>query len=278
VNGMFLGAGRDVLGPGKVGGGKKGGEDAGGDELLSSLLGEIEANPMSIGAAPKRNPFQGKRSAAADAVSSARPAMPNYRPNSSVPGGRGAPQSGFGASAGDAHSDYTRAPPRMNMADFLEEGDAPPPQVELMSRGGRGTDGGMGDAMDTSGNGFTVGQSEVMEEEEGGGNSGKPHVPFLKEEEKGTGLDWFRVVDENDSSSQGNNNTSNSSDPAGAAGAVAPAVGSVGGAGILPPLEDDGTLSLFWIDAYAQQTHTQGSLSLSHHVPTPTPILQCHIL
>ena len=111
VNGMFLGAGRDVLGPGRVGGGKTGVQDTGGDELLSNLLGEIEANPMSIGAAPKRNPFQGKRSAAADAVSSARPAMPNYRPNSSVPGGgRGGSQSYHASN--DANMDYTRAPPR----------------------------------------------------------------------------------------------------------------------------------------------------------------------
>ena len=43
VNSMFLGAGRDVIGPNKKGAASKGGAaDEGGDELLSSLLGEIE--------------------------------------------------------------------------------------------------------------------------------------------------------------------------------------------------------------------------------------------
>ena len=265
VNGMFLGAGRDVLGPGRVGGGKTGVQDTGGDELLSNLLGEIEANPMSIGAAPKRNPFQGKRSAAADAVSSARPAMPNYRPNSSVPGGgRGGSQS-YNAS-NDANMDYTRAPPRMNMADFLEEGDMPPPQQEPVTMSIGGPAGG--DAMETSPTtgGFVPGQSEVMEEEEGvssGGAGNMPHVPFQKEEEKGAGLDWFRVVDENDGGSQGN---SQDQATAQAASAV-PAVGSVGGAGQLPPLEEDGTLSFFWIDAM-RTTSTRPAPSTSRKVRT----------
>ena len=62
--------------------------------------------------------------------------MPNYRPNSSVPGGGGRGGSQSYHASNDANMDYTRAPPRMNMADFLEEGDMPPPQQEpvTMSR------------------------------------------------------------------------------------------------------------------------------------------------
>ena len=48
VSSMFLGAGRDVIGPGnKSAKAKTGGADDGGDDLLSSLLGEIESDPLS---------------------------------------------------------------------------------------------------------------------------------------------------------------------------------------------------------------------------------------
>ena len=81
---------------------------------------------------------------------------------------------------------------------------------------------------------------------------------------KGAGLDWFRVVDENDGGSQGN---SQDQATAQAASAV-PAVGSVGGAGQLPPLEEDGTLSFFWIDAYEDHINAPGSVYLFGKVRT----------
>ena len=113
VSSMFLGAGRDVIGPSKaLGGAKK--TDANDDALLEGLIGEIEHDPMGIGI---KRPAA-KRTAAASAVSAARPAMPQYKPNSMLPLGRPAAPAESGAST---HDDYRRAPPRLSAADLCED-------------------------------------------------------------------------------------------------------------------------------------------------------------
>ena len=123
VNAMFLGAGREAIGPNQAK--KSAATDAdGGDELLSSLLTEVEQDPMGVRMQPKRNPF-GKRSAAADALAAARPAMPSYKPGAAMPGGGGGRGGGdFGSGGfggGNDLTDYSRTVPKMNMAMFDDD-------------------------------------------------------------------------------------------------------------------------------------------------------------
>ena len=89
-------------------------------------------------------------------------------------------------------------------------------------------------------------------------------VPFAKGEEKGTGLDWFQVVDENASSQgAGSQGSGAGSQPSGGA--------AVGGVGALPPLAEDGSLHFFWTDAYEDAINAPGSVFLFGKVATGEP-------
>ena len=74
-------------------------------------------------------------------------------------------------------------------------------------------------------------------------------VPFAKEEVGGGGLDWFQVVDEGAVDSSASQSASSQS--------VAP-VGS--SAGSLPPLASDGSLHMYWLDAYEDNINAPGSV------------------
>ena len=248
VSSMFLGAGRDVIGPSK-GGAKTSGGDDGGDALLSSLLGEIEADPMGIKVAAGRQSL-GRRTAAAASVAAARPAMPHYRPNAA---GRTVPPQP--ALAANDHADYRRAPPRLSAADFAEEGDEPvmaeaeEDPADAPTTTSPTADGEAPAPMDTSSSrpGFVDG---------GAVDDDAPRAaPFMSEEAQCDGVDWFRVCDTGE-------------EPSKPASALLPTESAGVGSGSLPPLAEDGSLHFFWLDAYEDANNAPGCVYLFGKVKT----------
>jgi len=257
VNGMFLGAGREVLG-GKAG--KAASKDEAGDALLDSLLGEIKEDPLTL--APS------SRAATAGATAK-RQALPTFRAKIAGGGGGGGGGAGGGGTYGIA------PPPRRSFDD-----DAPPARATAAGSaskdrsGGGGGGGGWDALLARQEDDIEGGAAQPMEEEEGapapdeaaqGGESpaadgraadgeaedGPRAVPFMRAAEVSTGVDWFQVVD--DSAADG---AASTPEPA----SSAPASG--GGTGSLPRCEEDGTLSFYWLDAYEDELHAPGSLYL----------------
>jgi len=167
---MFLSAGREVMGPGGQIARAKSVEDTDGDELLSSLLGEIEADPMSttLGATGRKPHF--KRSATASAIAAARPSMPSFKPGSAR-----VDRSLDGGIRDCRHlegGDYSRAPPSLagGMPEWDEDemvGLSPAPDAAIISRSNgsskrvegavpRVLDGVPGLAQDANGSGVAV--------------------------------------------------------------------------------------------------------------------------
>jgi DNA polymerase alpha subunit A len=289
VNAMFLGAGREVIGPSKKGGGAAAAGD-GDDALLSSLLGEIESDPMGLAAAPARNPWGKRGSAAAATLAAARPANPNFRPQ--MRGISGVAGTGGGGSAGaETTDDYRRAPPKLDMMDLLDDSERPRPSAAASSSAAADEaampfdDGAgaisYGEPSAVKGEGGAAAEDEPMappQAEEAGAaagpeggepadaSGGASHVPFMKAQAKATGMDWFQMVDETGgAASQGD-------EAAGVAGAASGSAqgsaGAVGGAGTLPPLEEDGSLNFFWIDAYEDALNAPGSVYIFGKVRT----------
>jgi hypothetical protein len=87
----------------------------------------------------------------------------------------------------------------------------------------------------------------VAEEEEGPRRA----IPFMREVEAATGIDWFQVIDD----------TAPSSTPADSAPVAV---------GTLPPLEQDGSLRFYWLDAYEDELHAPGSVYLFGKVAAAT--------
>ena len=89
----------------------------------------------------------------------------------------------------------------------------------------------------------------------------------MKEEAKGTGLDWFQMVDE---SADTDNAAGSSGATTTAPGAAAASVGGIGAssAGGMPPLEEDGSLHFYWIDAYEDSLNAPGSVYIFGKVRT----------
>ena len=242
VSSMFLGAGRDVIGPSKaLGGAKK--TDANDDALLEGLIGEIEHDPMGIGI---KRPAA-KRTAAASAVSAARPAMPQYKPNSMLPLGRPAAPAESGAST---HDDYRRAPPRLSAADLCEDfvGDGGGPGASAADAAVKMEDVAAAEDFGAPAEDFGA---PAADEADDMGDGIKRVVPWARKEAASTGLDWFAVVeDESGASSQ-----EVASQPS-AGSAVA------GADGQMPPTEEDGSIRMYWIDAYEDQLNAPGTVYL----------------
>ena len=180
VSSVFLGAGRDVIGPSK-GGSKKtaGAADDGGDELLSNLLGEIEADPMGVSAPRARNPYR-NGTAAGRSLAAARPNMPTYRPGSMHPmhESAAAPRQRQRADEGD----YVGAlPPRMDTVDGFDE---PLADVDVDGHDASSKAEAHGAYDDAAG-------AMQLESEAAEGNA-QP-VPFMTKVAESTGLDWFQV-------------------------------------------------------------------------------------
>ena len=227
VSSMFLGAGRDVIGPSKaLGGAKK--TDANDDALLEGLIGEIEHDPMGIGI---KRPAA-KRTAAASAVSAARPAMPQYKPNSMLSLGRPAAPAESGAST---HDDYRRAPPRLSAADLCEDflGDGGGPGASAADAAVKMEDVAAAEDFGAPAEDFGA---PAADEADDMGDGLKRVVPWARKEAASTGIDWFAVVeDESGASSQ-----EVTSQPS-AGSAVA------GVDGQMPPTAEDGSIHMFWI-------------------------------
>ncbi|KAL1526185.1 hypothetical protein AB1Y20_014913 [Prymnesium parvum] len=243
VNGMFLGAGREVIGGAKA---KVRMGDDGGEALLSSLLGDIEADPMGMKAAAV-----GKRSAYSASVSAARPALPTYRPTIIQPDG--------GISAAP-RSEYGRAVPHFSLDEFDNDAGSPMPPPANVSKNGSSKRIESFDPEDIEAGGFGSMEAddqveekpvrtklEVVEEQE---DVSRPFVPFMTEQAASTGLDWFQVCEE-----EAVGISPKVEEPPPAADATA----SVSG---MPPLEEDGSLNMFWIDAYEDVHSAPGSVFL----------------
>ena len=263
VSSMFLkGSGRDVLGASSKGIGK-GGTD-GDDALLDSLLGEIEHDPLNMSTATSF-----KRGVAGTGAQ--RPSMPAFRPKQA----RAA-----GAPAAHAETaDYGAAPPRFSAADDEEA-------AEVAVGGGGGKRASWKDALESAprraarddveaaepGLGFApmeedaetppvaddenetpsdgaIVREEAKEEEEGGARRAPCVVPFKAELEDGGGMDWFQVVD----------NEAEAADEKSVA-APPPEAAHLSTEGALPPLEEDGSLRMFWMDAYEDPLNAPGSV------------------
>jgi DNA polymerase alpha subunit A len=253
VNSMFLGAGRDVIGPGKVGAGKgKAGEDDGGDELLSSLLGEIESDPMGTKVKPQRSQW-GRQTAAAASIAAARPAMPMYRPNSRVPS---VPASSSGAGGAEDTLDYRRAPPKLDAADLFDEPAPPKPDAVPVGASSLAGDGSapaeaadetaMAMEVDVSAAGGAPGVADAE------ASAVARAMPFMAAEETGSGVDWFQVCDEEQPSGS----------QAAAAASSQPTSQPLASSGGGPPLDEDGNLLFYWFDAYEDSLNAPGSVVL----------------
>lgn len=287
VSGMFLGgAGREILGGRSSG--KAVGKDEAGDALLDSLLGEIEQDPLTLASSSALN------KGLAGAATAKRTSMPQFRARVAA-----APQAGVGAP-----STYGRAPPPVGGFDLPSFSARPPPPPPaaggwdaILSAGRDGdiergpqymdgdTEGGHMDAeadgWDAGGSGgFGDGVEGSPMEDAGpagspgagaqGGKAGgvgaagsvavgaedeedsdRRAVPFMREVEVSTGVDWFQVVDDTSPSSS-------DAPPSSAPVAV----------GALPPLEPDGSLRFYWLDAYEDELHAPGSVYLFGKVGT----------
>ena len=260
ISSMFLkGSGRDVLGASSKGIGK-GGTD-GDDALIDSLIGEIEHDPLNMSTATSF-----KRGLVGTGAQ--RPSMPAFRPTQARAGGA--------AAAHAETADYGAAPPRFSAVDDEEA-------AEVAVAGGGGTralwkdvlesaprrqlddvaaaEPGLGfapmeedvetlpvaDDKETPSDGAIVREEE--EEEEGGARRAPCVVPFKAELEDGGGMDWFQVVD----------NEAEAADDKGVA-APPPEAAHLSTEGALPPLEADGSLRMFWMDAYEDPLNAPGSV------------------
>ena len=205
--------------------------DEGGDALLDSLLGEIEQDPMGTTA---NNPFA--KRAAVSSGAATRPAMPNYRPSGGSGGGE---------------TDLSRAPPGPSAIDI--EGVAPfERQGSEALADARDGGGEAGWRSQSNGPGVDVadlaapgcrqqggGRARCCALHERGGRGHEPRlVPALRR--------------------------------GGEAGAAAAAVAeqpqayaAVGSAATgMPPLDQDGALHMFWIDAFEDATNAPGCVFL----------------
>ena len=256
VSSMFLGAGRDVIGPSKAGGaGAAKAGDASGDALLDSLLGDIEHDPMGITA-----PRPAKRTAAASAISAARPAMPHYKPNSMRPQARSSSGGGESSSMPSMHHDeYRRAPPRLSAADLLgdlEEGGGAAATAAATADEQPMEDVPAADEGAAAASSFTPMEDASAECEQAAEASRA--VPWARKEAVSTGLDWFSVVEDEAGASSSQE-------------AAAPSAGSAVASGDekLPPLAEDGSVHMFWLDAYEDQLNAPGTVYLFGKVKNP---------
>jgi DNA polymerase alpha subunit A len=269
VNSMFLSAGREIMGPGGQAARAKGSvDDTDGDELLSSLLGEIEADPMSttLGANGRKH-F--KRSATASAIAAARPSMPTFKPGSARLN-----QSMGDSIRGCSHDeggDYSRAPPTLSggMLDWDEDemvGLSPAPDAAIISRSNGSSkrvegavprmleEASMPELVqDIEGSGITALRDDD-EGVKGNGTAASTLVPFMTAESGGDGVDWFQVcyedrdaIDLGSASATGVNPTVASPAPT---------------SSVLPVREADGGVQFFWLDAYEDPLNAPGSLFL----------------
>ena len=201
------------------------------------------------------NPF-GKRTMTAASVAAARPAMPTYRPNIIQSGGSGAM---------GAQSEYSRAPPRMNAAEFEADADGQfPPQAQVSKNGSskrieglapKDIEAGDCNAMEMDMDDVemvqpaTVQAGLEVEEDDGTGQPGV--VPFMSEQQASTGLDWFQICEEEAAEAQPPSQPTET-----------PAAAGLSSAAGMPPLDEDGTLHMFWLDAYEDAVNAPGSVFL----------------
>lgn len=206
--------------------------DEGGDALLDSLLGEIEQDPMGTTA---NNPFA--KRAAVSSGAATRPAMPNYRPSGGSGGGE---------------TDLSRAPPGPSAIDI--EGVAPfERQGSEALADARDGGGEAGWRSQSNGPGVDVADPGSPRDADSRVEEGPGVVPFMSAEAEATSLDWFQLCDEG-----------------GEAGAAAAAVAEqpqayaavCSAATGMPPLDQDGALHMFWIDAFEDATNAPGCVFL----------------
>ena len=212
----------------------KAGQDASGDSLLDGLLDELKADPMGVSAAPtKKRSFAG--------ANAYRSAMPSYRPNQ---GG-----STYGAPP-PSNDDYTRAPPRLSVNDLCEEaGGAEAPTFGAESDAQFAEDEPQPDApmaQPEHGAAAATTAAEALEEDEAAEQAQPMVVPFLQPVEQRGGLDWFQVCETDQ-----------------AAEVEPPAALPVtGGKDGVPALEEDGSLHMYWLDAFEDPYNAPGTVYL----------------
>ena len=211
----------------------KAGQDASGDSLLDGLLDELKADPMGVSAAPaKKRSFAG--------ANAYRTAMPSYRPNQ---GG-----STYGAPP-PSNDDYSRAPPRLSVNDLCEEASgAEAPTYGVESDAQFAEDEPQPDApMAQPERGAAAAATAVETFEEEDAEQAQPvAVPFLQPVEQRGGLDWFQVCETDQ-----------------AAEVEAPAALPVtGGKDGVPALEEDGSLHMYWLDAFEDPYNAPGTVYL----------------
>ena len=192
------------------------------------------ADPMGVSAAPaKKRSFAG--------ANAYRSAMPSYRPNQ---GG-----STYGAPP-PSNDDYTRAPPRLSVNDLCEEaGGAEAPTFGAESDAQFAEDEPQPDApmaQPEHGAAAATTAAEALEEDEAAEQAQPMVVPFLQPVEQRGGLDWFQVCETDQ-----------------AAEVEPPAALPVtGGKDGVPALEEDGSLHMYWLDAFEDPYNAPGTVYL----------------
>jgi len=189
---------------------------------------------MGVSAAPAR-----KRSFAG--ANAHRSAMPSYRPNQ---GG-----STYGAPP-PSYDDYKCAPPRLSVNDLCEEaGGAEAPTYGAESDAQFAEEEPQHDAPMAQPErraAAATTAAEALEEDEAAEQAQPTAVPFLQPVEQRGGLDWFQVCETDQ-----------------AAEVEPPAALPVtGGKDGVPALEEDGSLHMYWLDAYEDPYNAPGTVYL----------------
>ena len=186
---------------------------------------------MGVSAAPKKRSFAG--------ANASRPAMPSYRPNL---GG-----SSYGAPP-PSNDDYSRAPPRLSVNDLCEEAGGAEAPFAAESDAQFAEDEPQPDApMAQPEHGAAAAATTADAFEAEAAEQAQPTtVPFLQPVEQRGGLDWFQVCETEQ-----------------AAEVETPAALPVtGGKDGVPALEEDGSLHMYWLDAYEDPYNAPGTVYL----------------